>query len=255
MRPFVPLAVLALTLAGCPAPPRLPKGAVLLYDVDFSAPEQAVGREVHVVEAGTQQKFPSRLPSQVFFGHPVVVAKLCGLAKQPLQLAVATGEHGYEGVEFLLDQRYGRYHVELDVCVDHLGPPPLPAQAVQLAVFLDIPDAYALGFLSGGEIGVIDPNLAPETATAPRPVGRFEPGKPVHVAFDVDLEKQHWRISLDGKSVYDGALQASIPRAVRVVLRGNQVNVAAVDDVLVWAEHDLSQPDAAPPPPVTGPER
>jgi hypothetical protein len=255
MRRSAPLAFLALALAGCPAARRTPEGAALLYDVDFSAPEQAVGEEVRVVETGTQQIFPSKVPSQIFFGHPVVVEKLCGLAKQPLRLTSATGMRGHEGLEFLLDQRYGRYHVELDLCVDRLDAPPLPSQAVQLAIFLDIPEAYALGFQSGGEIDVIDPNLAPEAAPAPRPVGRFELGKPIHIALDVDLEKQTWRISLDSKTVYDGPLQATIPRAVRVVVRGNPANAAAFDDFLVWAEHDLTAPGATTTPPTTGPER
>ena len=256
MRSVARFALLALALAGCPAASRrVPEGAVLLYDVDFSAPEQAVGQEVRVVETGVEQKFPSRLPSQIFFGHPTVVAKLCGLEKQPVQLSVASGQQGQEGLEFLLDERYGHYHVELDLCVERLEPPTLSGQAVQLAVFLDVADAYALGFLSTGEIGVIDPVLAPETALAPRPVAHFQPGKPMHLAFDVDLEKQTWRIAIDGKTVSDQKLQATIPRGVRVVLRGNPANVAAFDNLLVWAEHDLSAPGATPKAPITGPEQ
>jgi hypothetical protein len=198
--------------------------------------------------------FPSRVPSAIFFGSPQVVAKLCGLEKQPAQLSVASGTQGLEGLEFLLDQRYGRYHVELDLCVQEINPPPLPSQALQVAVFLDIAEAYALGFISGGELAIIDPNLHPETLATPQPVGKFELQKPVHLAFDLDLEKQTWRIAVDGKTVYDAALQSDIPRAVRVMVRGNHTTTVAFDNFLIWAEHDRTTESTAPAPPIAGPE-
>jgi hypothetical protein len=231
-----------------------PAGAVTLFDVSFSKPEQTTGQGVNVVPPGTQQKYPSAIPSNVFMGHPRVVAELCGLDKQPARLSVGTGEHGIEGLEFLLDQRYGHYHVELDLCIAKIDPPPLASQAMQVAVFLDIPEAYALGFESGGDAVVIDPNLAPETREKPRPVGKFEVGKPMHLSFDVDLEKQTWRVEKDGKVLLDAALRADIPRAVRVIVRGNPTTTAAVDDFLIWAEHDLTKNGTAPPAPITGPE-
>src|SRR5258705_4875518 len=201
---------LCLGLSACPAArrARVPEGAVLLYDVAFAAPEQALNEEVKVVEPQTAQQFPSKIPSAIFFGHPTVIAKLCGLEQQPVQLAVAHATEGLEGLEFLLDQRYGRYHVELDLCVQQIDPPPLPSQAVQVAVFLDVAEAYALGFMSGGVLAIVDPTLHPETQATPPPVGTFELRKPVHLSFDVDLEKQTWRIAVDGKTVYDAALEA-----------------------------------------------
>lgn len=252
------LAALCLGLSACsssaPGTRRVPEGAALLFDVDFSAPEQTVGSEVKFVEAGTVQPFPSKIPSGIFFGHPTVVAKLCGLDDQPLQLSVATGDQSIEGVEFLFDQRYGRYHVELDLCIDKLDPPPLPSQAMQVAVFLDISQAHALGFESGGDIVMIDPNLQPETIEKPRQVGKFELGKPMHLLFDVDLEKQTLLISVDGKTVYEGPVQADIPRASRVVVRGSPTTVAAFDNFWVWAEHDLTPPGTTLSPPIAGPE-
>jgi hypothetical protein len=247
---------LCFGLCACPAArrSRIPEGAALLYDVDFSAPEQTLNEAVKVVPEQTPQTFPSKIPSQIFFGRPVVRAKLCGLDQQPVFLSVASGTQGIEGLEFLLDQRYGRYHVELDLCVQEIDPPPLPAQALQVAVFLDIAEAYALGFMSGGVIAIIDPNLHPETLTTPQPIGKFELRKPVHLAFDVDLEKQTWRIAVDGKTAYDAPLHATIPRAVRVVVRGNPTTAVAFDNLLIWAEHDLTPEGTTLTPPLAGPE-
>ncbi|HKC52536.1 MAG TPA: hypothetical protein VKF60_17235 [Myxococcota bacterium] len=247
---------LCLGLCACPAArrARVPDGAVLLYDVAFSAPEQALNEEVKVVEPQTVQPFPSKIPSTIFFGHPTVIAKLCGLEQQPVQLAVASATEGLEGLEFLLDQRYGRYHVELDLCVQQIDPPPLPAQALQVAVFLDVADAYALGFMTGGVLAIVDPNLHPETLTTPQPVGKFELRKPMHLSFDVDLEKQNWRIAVDGNTVYDAPLEATIPRAVRVMVRGNPTTAVAFDNFLIWGEHDLTPAGTTLTPPIAGPE-
>ncbi|MFI5316114.1 MAG: hypothetical protein ACHQ6T_10445 [Myxococcota bacterium] len=254
-----PLAALALVLTACPAPappPRIPEGATVLYDVDFSAPEQTAGAEVQTQPEGSSPTFPSKLPSQIFFGHPMVVPALCGLAKQPAQLKVSTGTDGQEGLAFLLDPRYGKYHVELDLCVQQLGPPPLAAQALQVVVFLDFPQAYGLGFASGGTIAVIDPNLAADALATPQPIARFQQGTPMHVAFDLDLEKQTWHISIDGKTAYDGPLEASVPRSVRVLIRGDFASTAAFDNLLIWAQHELTPAEDVPPPaPVTGSEK
>jgi hypothetical protein len=250
------LVAVCLGLSACQAVKRsrVPEGAALLFDVDFSAPEQTLNEEVKVSPEQTRQTWPSKVPSGIFFGHPMVVAKVCGLDTQPVLLSVASGTQGMEGLEFLLDQRYGRYHVELDACVREIDPPPLPAQALQVAVFLDIAEAYALGFMSGGTLAMVDPNLHPETLTAAQPVGKFELGKPLHLAFDVDLEKQTWRIEVDGKPVYDGALQATTPRAVRVLVRGNPRTVMGFDNLLIWAQHDLTPEGTTLPAPITGPE-
>lgn len=251
------LIALCLGVGACSSsshPRRVPDGAALLFDVDFSAPEQTVGSEVKFVEAGTVHPFPSKIPSEIFFGHPTVVAKLCGLDHQPLRLSVATGDQAIEGVEFLFDQRYGRYHLELDLCIDKLDPPPLPSQAVQVAVFLDIAAAHALGFESGGQMVMIDPNLQPETIEHPKPIGTFELGKPMHLLFDVDLQKSTLLISVDGKEVYNGPVQADIPRAARVVVRGNPTTVAAFDNFWVWAQNDLTPPGVTLSPTIAGPE-
>jgi len=254
MRARAALAGLVIAVFLCGAEKGRPPGAVTLFDVSFGKPEQTTGQEVAVVKPGTNQTFPSKIPSNIFMGHPRVVSELCGLTKQPARLSVNTGDRGIEGLEFLLDQRYGFYHVELDLCIAKIDPPPLPAQAMQVAIFLDIPEAYALGFESGGDMVVIDPNLHPETREKPRPVGKFELGKPMHLSFDIDLEKQIWRIEKDGKVVLDAALQADIPRAVRVIVRGNPTTTAAFDDFVVWAQHDRSEGGATPKPPITGPE-
>lgn len=248
-------ALAALALFACQphkAGP-VPADARLLYDVDFSAPEHALGKPPAVAVPGEEQKFPSRTPSQIFFGNPIVVAKLCGLEQQPLELAVSHGTQGIEGVEFLLDQRQKHYHVGLDLCIAQLGAAPIASQKMQLAVFLDIAEAYAVAFLAGGEMGVVDPNLAPETATDPRRIdARWEPNKPLHLGVDVDMETQRWQVAVDGAQVFDGELRMSIPRAVRVVLRGNPANAAAIDDVVIWGRNPLAVDVPAP---VTGEEK
>lgn len=251
-RPLAALAALAL-LACQPHKTRIPSDATLLYDVDFGGPEQAVGKPLAVVGTGEEQKFPSRTPSQVFFGDPAVVATLCGLTNQPLELAVAHGTQGIEGIELLLDQRQKHYRVELDLCIATLATPPIPAQKMQLAVFLDIAEAYAVAFLTGGEMGIVDPILAPETALDPRRIeARWEPGKPLHLAVDVDLDTQRWQVAVDGKQVYDGELRMTIPRAVRVVIRGNPSNQAAVDNLLIWGQKPIPIDVPAP---VTGEDK
>jgi hypothetical protein len=237
-------ALAALALLACHSArneiARVPTDAKLLYEVDFSAPENTVGQPPVVVPEGQEQKFPSHTASQIYFGHPTVVAKLCGLEQQPLRLGVSNSTQGMEGIEFLLDERQAHYHVELDLCIAQLGAPPLPAQKVQLAVFLDIAEAYALAFLAGGEIGVIDPNLAPETTTEPKRLdAHWEPGKPLHLALDVDSDTDKWQVAIDGKQVYDGPLQMTIPRAVRVMIRGNAVNEAAFDNLLIWGQRPV----------------
>jgi len=248
------LASLVIGLLLCGAEKGRPPGAITLFDVTFSKPEQTTGQAVVVATPGTPQSFPSKLPSNVFMGHPRVVSELCGLDKQPARLSVDTGDHFIEGLEFLLDHRYGHYHVDLDLCIAKIDPAPIPAQAMQVAVFFDIPEAYALGFESGGDVVVIDPVLQPDTRETPHPVGKFEVGKPMHLSIDIEMEKQTWRIEKDGKLLLDAALQADLPRAVRVIVRGNPTTTAAFDNFVVWAEHDRTKGGPPPPAPITGPE-
>lgn len=247
-------ALAALALFACkPAtppsvPPSVPGDAALLYDVDFSAPEHTVGKVVAVLPDGAEQTFPSRIPSQLFFGNATVVDKLCGLDQQPLSLAVARATQGMEGIEILLDQRYGHYRIELDLCVAKLEAPTLASQKIQLLVFLDIAAAYALGFMADGTIGIVDPIREPETTENPRLVGNWSPDKPMRLAFDADSGTQRWQVSIDGKQVYDGPVEMTIPRAVRVVIRGNQANSAAIDNVLIWGQRELADEDDVTPP-------
>jgi hypothetical protein len=244
-RPLRLALALCLALCACPSGEKTPKGTVLLYDVEFSAPEQTVGSEVKTVEPSGETPFPTKFPTRVFFGQPTVVTQLCGLDKQPAKLSVATGTNGIEGLEFLLDQRYGHYRIEVDVCVDHIDQAPLPAQDVQVAVFLDIAEAHALGFVSGGDIVVIDPNLPPDSMTT-KPLAKFALGKPMHLAFDVDIEKRAWHAAVDGKTVYDGPLVVAIPRAIRFLVRGNPLTVAGFDNLWIWADHDLTREGQTP---------
>lgn len=243
----------AVALLACPGGKDLPPGAVLLFDVDFSSPENKPGEAPKVYEEGSVQAIPSRLPSQIFLGAPKVVDALCGLENQPAVLTVAESPLGHVGLEFLLDQRYAHYHVELDVCIANLGVPPLQASEPQLAIFLDIPDAYALGFFERGRLVIVDQARGTEVVTDPMVVGAWELGKPQRIALDFDVTTQTWSIASNGVKIFDGKLEASLPRAVRVVLRGNVVNVAAIDDIVIWAEKDLSGGLEEPLMPKTGP--
>lgn len=233
------LAAAALACTGGDAP-RPPEGAALLFDVRFDAPDEKPGSAPKVYEPGATHEFPSRIVTQVFMGRPLVVDALCGLAQQPLRLTTATGTTGHEGIELLLDQRYARYHVELSLCVAQLGPPPLPANEPQLAVFLDFPAAHAVGFYADGKLGLLDPARALEGKPPSELVGAWSPGVPLRLALDVDLETRTWRIAVDGKPMHEGPVDMYLPRAVRVVVRGNESNAAALDDVVIWAEKDLT---------------
>jgi len=234
------LLAAACGLAACKAESKLPSGAALLFDVAFSAPENSAGAAPTLVDPNATQPWPSKSPSQIFMGAPKVVAELCGLTDQPLALTSASGQQSHEGVEFLLDQRYGHYHIELDVCAQQIGIPPLQAMEPQLAIFLDIPQAYAIGFFEKGRIVVIDQVRGIDAVLNPEVIGRYELGKPLHLAIDFDTMAQTWSIAFDGKQAFAGKLAPVLPRAVRVVIRGNESNAAAIDNFVVWAENDLS---------------
>jgi hypothetical protein len=254
------LSALALVTCkpGGPAP-RVPVGASLLYDVSFSAPEQKAGEPVHVPPDDQKVVLPLRIPSRVFMGAPTVTERACGLGEQPLQLslvdpALPMGKQ-LEGVQFDLDAGFERYHAELDACVAMLQPARIMTQLVQLLIFVDVPDAYAIGFLDGGKIGLTDP-MRPESQAAPKLIGGFIVGQPRHFAIDVDVPKKEWRVAIDGSEVYSGAIQALYGSALRVVLRGGSQNVAAIDNVLIWAEGRIAEPapnesDSGEPGPVT----
>ena len=77
----------------------------------------------------------------------------------------------------------------------------------------------------------------PETAIEPKRLdAHWQNGVPMHLALDVDADTGKWQVAIDGKQVYDGPLQMTIPRAVRVVLRGNARNEAAIDNLLIWGQ-------------------
>jgi hypothetical protein len=237
----------ALTLASCHHASRVPAGVTVLYDVAFEAPEQTVGQTLKV--RTEEAKFPLKVPSRIFLGSPTVVDKLCRLDHQPLQLSLApqpatgyTGDKKIEGVEFELDPGYKRYHAELDVCVLALGQPTAPTQLTQLNVFLDVPDAYGIGFIEGGRIGLLDPTK-PETQSAPIAFGLFVLNHPQHLGIDLDVVERTWTISVDGTKVYSGPIQALYGSSLRVVLRGTEKNVAALDNVLIWAEGPVQATD------------
>jgi len=241
-------AALAVALAACKGSGNghLPEGAALLFDVRFAAPDDKPGSPPKVYEPGATQVFPSAIPSQVFMGQPTVVDALCGLTDQPVRLSAATGNMSHEGLEFLLSQRYARYHVEADLCVAQLGAPPRPASEPQLALFVDFPAAYAIGFYADGTIGLVDAEKTDPNAPPDR-IGQWQKDEPVHVAIDTDFEKQIWTVALDGKRVHEGKFPGYLGRAARIVLRGNESNVAGFDNFVAWGERDLAAGLTEPP--------
>ncbi|MGH7292242.1 MAG: hypothetical protein ACREJT_13585, partial [Myxococcota bacterium] len=232
-------------LAACKPGAKPPSDAVTLYQVDFSAPGNAAGSPPKLADPNTPLGVPRTGPSEIFMGAPMVVDKLCGLTKQPVKLAVASGTQGIEGLFFALDSRYGHYRVELDLCIEHFGVPPLQASEPQVAVFLDMPQAYALGFFEKGRLVIIDQARGVDAIVNPLVIGSYEVGKPIHLTIDVDVTGQTWSVAADGKHLYTGKIGVTVPSAVRVVTRGNPSNVVAIDDVVVWAENDLTvtEPD------------
>jgi len=237
--PFAFLLVLGLWLLACTPESNLPPGAVVLYKVDFGSPANTVGAPPKVADAGAEPTVPSSIPTSIFIGEPKVVAKVCGLEKQPVKLSLESGALLQAGLEFVLDPRFGSYHVELDLCVDGLGPPSIATNEPQLAVYLDILEAHALGFFSGGRLVAIDPARGVDAITDPKVIGSYEIGKPMHLALDFDVTKQSWSIAVDGKRLFEANTSVTMPRAVRFVIRGNEINAAGIDDVLIWAQNDL----------------
>jgi len=237
----VSLVAVVCTLAACKAEPNLPSGAVLLYDVDFSSPANTVGAAPKLADPPGAEPAPRKGPSEIFMGEPKVVDALCGLDDQPIRLAAASGTQGYEGLFFVIDTYHGHYRIELDVCVQSIGAPPLQANEPQLAIFVDMPKAYALGFFEKGRLVMIDQARGIDAIANPVVIGAYEPGKPMRIAIDVDVSGESWAISADGKQLYSGKIGPVVPSAVRTVIRGNNANVAAIDNFVVWAENDLSE--------------
>jgi hypothetical protein len=246
----IALGAAALSLCACPQgqSSRIPAGAKLLYDSTFSAPDQTVDAEVKVVEpTASDYIFPTKRPTGLFFGHPTVVASLCGM-DQPARLSVATGTNGMEGIEFLFDPGFRTYHVEMDLCVVDIAPPPIAAQPIQVGLYFDVAAAHVLGFTSNFEVAILDPNRDVDVREIPVQIGNYKVGKPMRVTVDLDMpiEKQTWRIAIDGKVLREQQITGTIPRGVRVVVRGNAKTVAAIDNVLIWAEHEMKDPDEPP---------
>jgi hypothetical protein len=210
----VSLLAVVCGFAACKPEAKLPSGAVVLYDVDFSSPANTVGAAPKLADPPGAEPAPRTGPSEIFMGEPKVVDALCGLDDQPVKLAVASGPQGYEGVFFVIDTHHGHYHVELDVCVESLGAPPLQANEPQLAIFVDMPNAYALGFFEKGRLVMIDQARGVDAITNPVVIGAYEPGKPMRVAIDVDSPAASWSISADGKQLYSGKLGPVVPSAV-----------------------------------------
>lgn len=240
------LLAMATGLAACKGEPSAPSGSVVLYDVDFSSPGNTVGAAPTLGDLNAAQPFPRKGPSEIFMGEPKVVDALCGLTSQPVKLSVASGTQGHEGLFFVLDTRYGHYRLELDVCVQSLGAPPLQANEPQLAIFLDMPQAYALGFFEKGRLVMIDQARGVDAIVNPVVIGTYEVGKPIHVVIDIDVPAETWKIAADGKELYSGKVGLVVPSAIRVVTRGNTSNEAAIDNVVVWAENDLTEGEADP---------
>ncbi|HTO52273.1 MAG TPA: hypothetical protein VMR50_02720 [Myxococcota bacterium] len=220
---------------------RVPRDAELVFDVDFSSPEQVVGSDVKVTDPQKLEVWPQHQPSTIFFGHPTVVHDFCGLNNQPLRISTFTGTQNSEGVSFSLDPRWGRYHVELDLCVESVGTPTrADPRDSPLVVFIDLINAHAIGFNPDGKITALapgeDPTKPPQQAQV---IGSYELRKPMHLAVDVDLEKKTWRIALDGKVLLpDAPIFANVPGLVRVMARNSQNASLAIDNVLIWGQDD-----------------
>jgi hypothetical protein len=246
------LLALALALGAC-SKSRVPKGAEVVFDVDFSAPEQTAGSAVHLAEPGKMEVWPARVPSDVFFGKPTVVGSLCGLAHQPLQLTAKTGDNDREGVVFSLDPRWGHYHFELDACVDSLDSPGKIEPDSPVVIFIDVRAAHAIGFNPDGTIVLQLPVMdATSPPPPPKPIGRFEPKKPVHLVVDVDLAAKTMTVAIDGKVAVDRQpVAVDIPSSFRLMVRNNPSAVAGFDNVLIWGENDrfAAQEDSQEPEP------
>lgn len=240
MRLLLRFAVLGLTAVLCACHRRVPPGAEVVFDVDFSAPEQKANSPVQTEAAsGKSDTWPSRVPTSVFFGHPVVVDKFCGLQNQPLRITSATGDNNSEGVVFSLDPRWGIYHFELDLCVNQNETQTGANRDAPAVVFLDMINAHAIGFDPAGQITAVAPSLDPSHPAVPQKIGNYERKKPVHLAADVDFEKKTWRISLDGKpALPETPITINVPGSMRVMARGNPSVQLAIDNVLIWGEHD-----------------
>src|SRR5262249_41265863 len=144
--------------------------------------------------------WPSRMPTAVFFGHPIVVEKFCGLDRQPLRITAATGDNNSEGVVFSLDPRWGQYHFEFDLCVNQNEAQTGVVRDPPAVVFLDMIKAHAIGFDPQGQVLALVPSMDPVNPATSQKIGNYERKKPIHVAIDVDFERKTWRISLNGKT-------------------------------------------------------
>jgi hypothetical protein len=219
---------------------RVPKGAEVVFDVDFSSPGQTVGNDVRVTDPDKIEVWPQQQPSTIFFGHPTIVKDFCGLTQQPLRLAAVTGTQNNEGVTFSLDPRWGRYHFQLDLCVETISQQSTgdPRDA-PVVLFFDLINAHAVGFTPDGKITARAPSGDPGQPAEPRQIGTYERKKPMHLEVDVDLEKKTWRITKDGNVLLpDTPIVVSVPGSLRVQVRNNASATMAIDNVLIWGEDD-----------------
>ncbi|HTO06917.1 MAG TPA: hypothetical protein VMR86_07635 [Myxococcota bacterium] len=240
MRRLARLTAFALVFCLCACRgQKVPSGAELVFDVDFSPDGQKINEPPKTVEPGKTEVWPQHVPSAVFFGHPMVVERFCGLEHQPLRLTAATGDSNSEGVVFSLDPRWGQYHFELDLCVNQLDVADTRNHDAPVVVFLDMINAHAIGLDPAGQIVVTVPSTDPNHPALPQKIGSWLRRKPVHVAVDVDFEQKTWRIALDGKTALpDTPISINVPGSMRVMVRGNSTAQAAVDNVLIWGQHD-----------------
>ena len=244
---FVILIAASLLLLACNPETSTPPASVMLFKVDFGSPANTVGAAPAVADSAADQASPRSLPSSIFMGEATVVPRLCGLEKQPVQLSLESGTQPQSGLVFSLESGfYGHYHLEFDLCVANLGLAQHPGDEPQLAVYLDIPEAHALGFTADGQLVAIDPARGSDSITNPTVIGSYAFGKPMHFALDFDVVKQSWSIAVDGKGICEGHTLVTVPHSVRFVIRGIESNAAAIDDVVIWAENDLSKQQEVP---------
>lgn len=213
---------------------------VLIYDVDFSTPPHIVG-ERPAIGGG---ELPRIRPTKITFGHPTVVHSFGSFVDQPCvfgqqnimdtydQLRFWTGA-GVDTIGSPISEEYDRYHIEMDVLVEHMAE---PQYTNRFTILLDRPGVQTISFVTNGQDNAI--MIFPYATGAGPVIGTFEFGVPIHVEIDLDVLTDSITVYLDSEKVYKESSGGDELRSVRINLTTGINNLVAVDNIRILGSSD-----------------
>ncbi len=200
----------------------LPPWSDLLYDIDFCSPPHQPGL-APVLGTGLA---PRKVPTEIVFGDPTVVASLGALSQQPCAFGNDTA--GYDQLKLYVDPAhplgfpvaYDVYLFSAQVLIDAWG------GSDSFKLYCDCPTIHYVEFNSDGTI------YANQGAGV---LGTYSLGVPVQVMIEVNVALNTWTLFLDGAHIYTGAGDIDRLASIRCSLAPGQTGTRlAVDDIYLW---------------------